>query len=306
MRISSSWAQQANAYSLINQSAKVNKIQLQMSTGLRLTAASDDPVAAARIAVLNLNIKQTEQYQKNISVAQQRLGQEANVVTSAVDLVNQIKDLGIRGLNDLTGPGARTQIAGEMKALKDQLLGIANTQDQNGEYIFSGYKTKQPPFSEIPPTPSGAYVYNGDSSQRNLQISSGRTILDGDPGTNVFGTPTGLVGVPGSAANIFEAIDKFTADMAANTPNTKSLSDLQTSLDKMSTIQASIGARQNALDDQKNINDNSLLALKGSLGKDQDLDYAEAMTQFNLQSTVLQAAQQSYSKVQGLSLFKYL
>ncbi|MFI3187171.1 MAG: flagellar hook-associated protein FlgL [Methylococcaceae bacterium] len=308
MRISSSWAQQANAYSLMNQSAKVNKIQMQLSTGNRLTAASDDPVAAAHIAVLNLNLKQTEQYQKNISVGQQRLGQEADVLTSAVEVVNKIKELGIRGLNGITGSAARTGIANEMKTLRDQLLTIANTQDASGGYIFSGFKTGTPPFAEKVPGPG--YDYNGDLSQRSLQISTGSTVLDGNPGTDVFGTPTGAAAVPGaltsSAGNIFEAIDRFTADMLLDNPDKRSLTDLQTSLDKISTVQSSVGGRQNALDDQKNINDDNILALKGSLGKEQDLDYADAMTQFNLQSTVLQAAQQSYSKVQGLSLFNYL
>lgn len=306
MRISSSWAQQANAYSLINQSAKVNKIQLQMSTGNKVTTASDDPVAAAHIAVLNLNIKQTEQYQKNISVGQTRLDQEANIVTSAIEVVNKINELAIRGVNDATGSAVRAQIAEEMKSLKDQLLSLANTQDENGDYIFSGLKADQVPFSEIAPTPSGTYAYNGDSSQRSLQISLGRTVLDGDPGTNVFGKPAGTVGVPGSTANIFEAIDKLVADLNADSPSVKSLGDLQTSLGKMSVTQASIAARQNSLDDQKNINDDYILRLKTSLGQNQDLDYAEAITQFNIQSTVLQAAQQSYSKVQGLSLFNYL
>jgi len=37
-----------------------------------------------------------------------------------------------------------------------------------------------------------------------------------------------------------------------------------------------------------------------------DLDYAEAISQFNLQNVALQAAQQAYTRVQNLSLFNYL
>ncbi len=38
----------------------------------------------------------------------------------------------------------------------------------------------------------------------------------------------------------------------------------------------------------------------------QDLDYAEALSRLSLQSTIMDAAQQSYVKIQGLSLFNYL
>lgn len=308
MRISTSWAQQVTANRLMDQSAKVNKLNQQMATGLKLTTASDDPVAAAHIAGLNLNIKQVEQFQKNIGVARERLQQESTVITSSVAVLNQIKDLAIRGANTATGVLGRTQIADQIKLLKDQLLGLANTTDENGGHIFSGFKTDTQPFSEA--TTTGVYTYSGDGSQRNIQISSNRQIAAGDPGTSVFGTSTGAVPRPGdmtsSSGSIFDAIDKLTADLGTNSPSTGSIGDLQTALDKMSVMQGLIGSRQNSLDDQENTNTDNITSLKGSLGTAQDLDYADAMTQFNMQSTILSAAQQAYSKVQGLSLFNYL
>jgi flagellar hook-associated protein 3 FlgL len=46
--------------------------------------------------------------------------------------------------------------------------------------------------------------------------------------------------------------------------------------------------------------------MKTVLSETEDLDYAEAISKFNLQSVSLQAAQQAYSRVQGLSLFNFL
>ena len=37
-----------------------------------------------------------------------------------------------------------------------------------------------------------------------------------------------------------------------------------------------------------------------------DLDYAEAISRLSLETTVLEAAQQSYVKVAGLSLFNFI
>jgi flagellar hook-associated protein 3 FlgL len=43
-----------------------------------------------------------------------------------------------------------------------------------------------------------------------------------------------------------------------------------------------------------------------ALSKIKDLDYAEAITRMNVQMAGLQASQQAYARVQGLSLFNYL
>jgi flagellar hook-associated protein 3 FlgL len=46
--------------------------------------------------------------------------------------------------------------------------------------------------------------------------------------------------------------------------------------------------------------------MASSLSDLRDLDYAEALTKMNQQLVGLQAAQLSYSKISGLSLFNYL
>ena len=48
------------------------------------------------------------------------------------------------------------------------------------------------------------------------------------------------------------------------------------------------------------------LQLKETLSDVQDLDYAEAISRLNLQLVALQAAQQTFVRVQGLSLFNFL
>ena len=48
------------------------------------------------------------------------------------------------------------------------------------------------------------------------------------------------------------------------------------------------------------------LRIEEQVSELQDLDFAEAVSRLNLQSVALQAAQQAYVKIQGLSLFNYL
>jgi flagellar hook-associated protein 3 FlgL len=308
MRISTSWVQQTAVNSILDQQSKMQQTQMQLSTGKKLLTPSDDPGAAARIIDLNQSIKQTEQYQSNINAARQRLDLESGVLQNATDILHRIKELGVQGLNATYSPSDRTIIATEMESLNENLVGMANTRNANGEYLFSGFKSTTQPFSKN--TAGGGYTYAGDGYQRTIQIGETRQIADGDPGINVFGIPAGplpaTVPAPGSITNIFEAIDKFAADLKANAPNAASLDDISSALDKMLIVETSAGARLNALDSQEGHNADFVLDMKTVLSSTEDLDYAEAISKFNLQTVSLQAAQQAFTQVKKLSLFNYL
>jgi len=62
----------------------------------------------------------------------------------------------------------------------------------------------------------------------------------------------------------------------------------------------------NALDSQESQNEKYVIDTKSTLSDTQDLDYAEALSKYQSQSTALQAAQQTFIKIKDLSLFKYL
>ena len=294
---------------MLDQQSKLNQTQMQLSTGKKMLTPSDDPAAAARIIDLNQGIKQTEQYQSNINAARQRLSLEDGVLQNATDILQRVNELGVQGLNATNSPSDRIAIAVEMEGLNQQLVGLANTRNANGEYLFSGFKSATQPFSKDAAN-TGAYIYAGDANSRPIQIGSTRQIADGDPGINVFGVPTGplpaTVPVAGSITSIFEAIDKFATDLRANAPTPASLDDISKSLDKMLTTQSSVGTRLNVLDNQEGLNSDFVLNTKTVLSETEDLDYAEAISKLNLQTVSLQAAQQAFTQVKKLSLFNYL
>ena len=148
MRISTSWAQQTSVNSMLDQQSRLQQTQMQLSTGKKILTPSDDPAAAARIIDLNQSIKQTEQYQSNINTARHRLTLEEGVLQNATDILQRINELGIQGLNGTNSPSDRITIAVEMETLNEHLVGLANTKNANGEYLFSGFKSATQPFSK--------------------------------------------------------------------------------------------------------------------------------------------------------------
>lgn len=308
MRISTAWAQQLSLNSILDQQSRLSKTQMQLSSGKKILTPSDDPSAAARVVDLNQGIDQTEQYQRNIDAVRQRLSLQDGLLQNSIDILQRVNELGIQGLNDTNSPSDRNAIATEMEGLRDQLAAIANTRNANGEYLFAGFKSDTQPFARIP-APGGGYAYGGDSNQRQIQIGTDRSIADGNPGTAVFGVPTEVpppVGPSPGIDNIFEAIDKFVMDLKSNAPQPSSLDDISASMDRIMNIQSSLGVRLNVLDQQENMNADHVLNLKTVLSETEDVDYAEAISQFSFQSVALQAAQQAFVKVQNLSLFNLL
>jgi flagellar hook-associated protein 3 FlgL len=452
MRISTTWAQQLSVDAMAGQQAKLAKVQQQLSSGLKVAAPSEDPAAAVRILDLDRAIATTNQYQSNIATLRGRLNIEEAALASSGTILDRAKELTIQAKNGTLNSSDRLTIKTEVDHLIQELAGVANTKNANGEYIFSGDLASVPAFAINPAT--GRYVYQGGPQQRALQIGPARQIADGDLGFNVFenitssspaadengkrsifntlkalsdglnasfdatpgvitgskflrygldysnppqpaGTTTfdlystvpptlpvkvtidlsnkkftgvdGLVTevnnqlaiapVPAPGTGFFsEAIQArsngnriefvsvatgansniaisestpasgtFLADAGFSNGQNKIgadlpvapvvvfdselddvLNDLNAAKDSFLQARTSVGVRLNALDDQESQNGKFVLDTQTTLSETQDLDYAEAISRFQLQSTALQAAQQAFGKAKNLSLFNYL
>lgn len=303
MRISTSWNQQLGVEAMLSQQAKLSEAQLKLSSGQKYLTPSENPTAVTGLINLQLNIKENEQFQVNIGAARQRLDLQESSLSNATDTLQRIRELAVQGLNDSNNAENRKQIAAEIDELNKHLLGLANTQNANGEYIFSGSK------SDVPAFIKGAlgYSYDGElDSRRSIAIGPDRSVTDGDPGNAVFGDITPGVLTAGSIGNVFQAVNQLSLDLKNNQPSSNSLNDIDEAMKRFESTRASTGARLHALDNQENVNDDYILDNKTTASAIGDLDYADAISKFNLQQTSLQAAQQAYVKVQNLSLFNYI
>lgn len=70
-------------------------------------------------------------------------------------------------------------------------------------------------------------------------------------------------------------------------------------------VRTQVGSRLAAIDDQLDSNGAFTLSYQETLASIEDLDYAEAISRLSIQSTTLEAAQQSFIRTQSLSLFNY-
>jgi len=183
MRVSTSQGQQVAINAMLEQQAKLSKTQQQVATGKRIFKPSEDPVGAAKVVDLQVSLKTIEQYQKNIEAARARLGIEESILGGSTDILQRIRELAIAANNGSQTNETRNFISQEVDQLLEEVIDMANITDGAGDYIFSGSKTNYRPFVA---NENGEFNYQGDDTQRNIQIGAKRIIQTSDTGTYVF------------------------------------------------------------------------------------------------------------------------
>lgn len=299
MRISTAEIFQRGVDAMLDRQREVSDTQLKLSTGRRINAPSDDPSAAVRILDYTEALSKLTQYQRNAGAARARLDQEESALIGVGNLLQRVRELTVQGNNDTNSTQDRISIAQEIRQHIDNFLQYANTQDANGEYIFSGFATNTVALTH---DGAGTFTFNGDSGQRFARIGENREVAMGDPGSEFMS----LAANAGGTTDIGRILYDLAVNLEAGNGDPNALADLDTAIDRISTLRAKIGARINAVDEQVRTNESFELAIQRVRSDIEDLDYAEAISLFNQQLTALQASQQSFVRIQDLSLFNFL
>ncbi len=185
MRVSTSQTQDVAINAMLEQQEKLSKVQKQIATGKRIFKPSEDPIGAARVVDLKNILQTTAQYQKNIDAARARLTVEESIMGNATGILQRVRELAIAANNASQTNETRNFIAEEVDQLLEEILDMANSTDGSGDYLFAGSKINFRPFVN---NENGKYEYQGDDTQRNLQIGPRRTIATSDSGSFVFRT----------------------------------------------------------------------------------------------------------------------
>lgn len=301
MRISTSQMQERGLNAILDRQDALSHTQQQLATGKRVLTPSDDVFATTQGLAMKRVIASHQQFQENSDVANYRLRQEEISLDQVIDVMQRIHELAVQSNNTTYGASERAAIAIEVRALQDEMVSVANTADADGDYIFAGLNVNTIPVTEVP---AGTFNYAAvDSGQRFIQIGVSSQISIGDPGDAVF------FNVPesgGGTQNIFATIEQFAVNLEANLPNPNILTDLTLAMDHIGSFRSSSGARQNVIEGHKLLNEDIIFQGQKTLSEVMDLDFAEAVSRLNLQLVGLEAAQQSFARIQNLSLFNFL
>ncbi|MDT8363600.1 MAG: flagellar hook-associated protein FlgL [Nitrosomonas sp.] len=397
MRVSTNTLFDQGTKSMLQQQNSLFKLQQQISTGKRIMTPSDDPIGAARAHELTQAASLNTQYAEN----RQRAGDSLKLVESTLggvtNLIQNVQSLAVAAGNPVLSDSDRSNMATELRGRFEELLGLANATDDEGNYLFSGFQGKTQPFVQV----AGSVEYKGDQGQRLAQVSASRQLPVSETGLAIFeqirngngtfvtaatntNTGSGVInaGSISDAASLtennyeisftvasgittfkvanvatnaeltgsynsgeaisFEGLqfaikgapadgDKFTVQpsrhenlfatinnfiTALETPATGStgnakltnsmntaLQNLDHALTNVLGTRAAAGARLQEIDSLQQAGEDTAVQYQQSLSRLQDLDFAQAISDLTRQQALLEAAQQSFIRISGLSLF---
>ncbi|MDP2795688.1 MAG: flagellar hook-associated protein FlgL [Sulfurisoma sp.] len=190
IRVSSGMIFDAGIRSINTQTASLLHLQQQVAAGRRILTPADDPVNAARALEVTQAQDITAQYSTNHDNAKSALGLEEVQLTGVNDMMARLKELTVQAGNASLSANDRRSVALELRARFGELLGIANSTDGSGQFLFSGYMGSTKPFDAsidaMLLNPALEVGYQGDDGQRRLQVSATRFLEVSDSGNDVF------------------------------------------------------------------------------------------------------------------------
>lgn len=173
MRISSNTIFETGTNLMLQQQDTLIKTQQQLSTGRRVLTPADDPIAAAQVLNVSQSLSLNKQYSINRTTADSSLKLEENVLRNATSLLQDIHQSAVYSGDATLTDADRKIIAMEIRGKFESLVGLANTTDEKGQYLFSGYQGNTIPFTQ-----SGLNVqYQGDQGQRLSQVGPLENLL---------------------------------------------------------------------------------------------------------------------------------
>ncbi|MES2072905.1 MAG: flagellar hook-associated protein FlgL [Pseudomonadota bacterium] len=201
MRISTNMIFETGGSQISNLQSSLNRTQQQISANRRILNPGDDPIGSARALVISQSDAINDHLAANRSTVKGSLNVTEGALQSVTTLLQNAKATIVSAGSGTLTASDRATYATQLESSLNDLVGLANSRDGFGDYMFSGYATTTAPYTQ---TTNGA-TYNGDQGQRMLQVDTSRQLALSDIGPAIFG-------------NIRTSANTFTTK--ANTANT--------------------------------------------------------------------------------------
>lgn len=125
----------------------LSKYQNQLSTGVRISRPSDDPVGITRILKYKTDIRAAEQYSDNVTTSLGWLEVSESALDDTKEILQRIRELTVQAANGTNTPEDTQKIQIEVEQLREEIISLGNS-TMAGRFLFSGLETDQELFNE--------------------------------------------------------------------------------------------------------------------------------------------------------------
>ncbi len=180
--------------------------QVSISTGKRIQRASDDPVAAARVATLRQAQSNDAVWTSNLKLGSALAAQADGVLKSVADRMARAGELVVAGANASLSVADRGTIADELRGIAEEIDGYAGTQSSLGQPLFALGNAQAMRFDEtatFAPVQSRSQVFTVGGVGLSQIVRDAAIAVDvGAAGSALSNIQTGIAHVADAAADI--------------------------------------------------------------------------------------------------------
>ena len=273
------------------------RLQLQVSSGRRITQPEDDPAAVGR--VLNLQSEQRElaQYTSNASRALTLVQTSFSGLQGLKKVSDRAGELATLGTGAMSSDSMRTY-GNEVDQLIEQALQLGNTRS-GGDYIYGGTAVDAPPFVATRDADGKilSIAFNGNTDQATIPLSEATSVTPSTSGA----TNTGMGDFLNNLIVLRDALISTDTDaVRASQPG------LLESENLIIAAMADCGGIQTRIEAAQAQQKDRVMSLESLVSNEASVDLPTTIVKLNQTQTAYQAALASAAKVMNLSLLDYI
>jgi len=285
---------------LNNIQARLSRAQTQLTTGLRINTASDDPNALGDLYEVRSSLAQANQINSNLGLVTTEVNTAQGAISNAVSLLDNVTTLATQAEPNTQPAVTRAQLAQQVGSDLEEMVALANTSIGN-RYLFSGDSdqttsytvdlTQTKPVSAYQGTAATRQVQGPDGSTFPVSLTAQQIFESSDPTTSVFGTITNLY-------NALQNNNQAGID--------SSITNLQSTSTYLNTQLAFYGTVQDRVASAATFGASLTTQLQAQQSGIEDANAAQAITDMTMATTDEQAALEAEKEIPRTTLFDLL
>jgi flagellar hook-associated protein 3 FlgL len=268
----------------LNLGREIARGQTEISTGKRIQAPSDDPVAAARVSEIARSQANETVWKSNLNLAASLAARADTALASADSALDRAGELMVAGANGTLSALDRSVIAGELRAIAEELAALKDVRDSRGNRIFMSGVSLQIPVA------SGLAVSAVDTREATFES------------VDTAAGPQDVVAIVTAAAAALELADPV-ARAAAVAVSIDEVADAAGHIGNMRGQHGALAARIDQLLERQA---NTSLQLDEERKGLESADITAVIAKLQSQQLTLQAAQAVFARVNSQTLFDVL
>jgi len=302
-----------------NRLADVNK---QLSSGKRMSFASDDPASSVSSMRLRKELAATEQFKRNISDANSWLATSDAAMQSVADRYTEARTLLINSIDGALGDKSQGALAAQLRKIAESIMSQANS-TYLGRTVFAGNSDKGLVFKTGQNADGDTLFLAAEKDEITAKsvdrrIDADTTVQANIDGNKLFGT--GAIKWDGNILEtdnnpsvmnlLIEAAKILESPAGPAGENRQKIESIQKELGerfaKLQEAQSAVGARHKQVLEAQNSVVFDLQQVKGQISDVEDIDIQKVTIDMSLASMAYQASLSSTQRVVQPTLLDYL